>query len=72
MSKSSFLFRQNDIRTKFFLSHGVFFRQKDIRTKFYLFDIRLAMPLAYLGGKKTYFFAHGMHGNFYVILLSNS
>lgn len=55
MSKSSFLFRQ-----------------KDIRTKFYFFDIRLAMPLAYLGGKKTYFFAHGMHGNFYVILLSNS
>ena len=61
MSKSSFLFRQNDIRTKF-----------------YFFDIRLAMPLAYLGGKKTYFFvhgvffSHGMHGIFYVILLSNS
>ena len=39
ISKSSFLFRQNDIRTKF-----------------YFFDIRLAMPLAYLGGKKTGFY----------------
>ena len=33
-----------------------FLRQNDIRTKFILHDIRLAMPMAYLGGKKTDFF----------------
>lgn len=31
------------------------FRQKDIRTKF-SFYIRLAMPLVYIGGKKTGFY----------------
>ena len=35
----------------------VFFRQNDIRTNFIFHDIRLAMPLAYLGGEKTDFYS---------------